>query len=92
MRINTSLIYYGRRGYSDDMLNHDQWLLNASISQSFLKNKALTVQLEAVDILGQRTSENNIITGYSRNYSTTKTFMSYVMLRIGYRFNLGGKK
>lgn len=91
LRINASLIYYGRRGYSDDMLNHDQWLLNAGISQSFLKNKALTVQLEAVDILGQRTSESNFITGYSRNYSTTKTYMSYVMLRIGYRFSLGGK-
>ena len=91
MRINTSFGYYGRRGYADDIMNHDQWLWNATVSQSFLKSKALTLQLEAVDILGRRTSEYSVITPTQRSFSRNKVFQSYVMLHVIYRFDIGGK-
>ena len=91
MRINTSFGYYGRRGYADDIMNHDQWLWNATISQSFLKDNALTLQLEAVDILGQRTSESSAITPTFRSFSCNKVFQSYIMLHVVYRFNINGK-
>ena len=92
MKINTNLIYYTRTGYADDLLNHDQWILNASISQSFLKSKALTLQLEAVDLLKQRTSEYSRLTANGRFFNRTECFLSYIMLHATYKFNIGGKK
>lgn len=92
MTINTSFGLYKRVGYEDDLLNHEQWLWNATISQSLLKNKALTLQLQAVDILRQRTAEYSGTSPSSRDFSRTKTFNSYVMLNAIWRFNVGGKK
>jgi hypothetical protein len=91
MKINTSFMFYGRRGYADDIMNHDQLLWNATVSQSLLKNKALTLQLEAVDILHSRTSEYSLIEPSMRHFSRNEVFFSYVMLHAIYRFNIGGK-
>ena len=91
MKISGSFGLYGRRGYGGDIMNHDQWLWNMTISQSLLKNKALTIQLDAVDILGQRTSENTHISNISRMYSSSKSYLSYVMLSAVYRFDIGRK-
>lgn len=89
MKINTSFMFYGRRGYADDIMNHDQWLWNATVSHSFLKNKALTLQLQAVDILRQRTAEYSFVQPHMRHFSREKVFFSYVMLHAIYRFNIG---
>ena len=88
MKINTQFIYYARSGYADPLMNHPQWILNASISQSFLKSKALTIQLEGTDLLKSRTAERSILSPTSRSYSRTDTFLSYVMLHAIYRFSL----
>ena len=92
MKINTSFMLYGRRGYADEIMNHDQWLWNASISQSMLKNNALTLQLQAVDILHQRTAEYSSVSPQMRYFSRSNVFFSYVMLNAIYRFNIGGAK
>ncbi len=91
MKINTSLGFYGRRGYADEIMNHDQWLWNATVSQSLLKNKALTLQLKAVDLLHQRTAEYSSVSPERRHFARHKVFFSYVMLHAIYRFNIGGK-
>ena len=88
MKINTQFIYYARSGYADPLMNHPQWILNASISQSFLKSKALTIQLEGTDLLKSRTAEESILLPTSRSFSRTDTFLSYVMLHAIYRFSL----
>ena len=88
MKINAQFIYYARSGYADPLMNHPQWILNASISQSFLKSKALTIQLEGTDLLKSRTAEESILSPTSRSYSRTDTFLSYVMLHAIYRFSL----
>lgn len=90
-RINTSFGIYERTGYESELLNHNQVLWNATISQSLLKSKALTLQLEAVDILHQRTAEWSHISPQSRNDGRLETFLSYVMFSAIYRFNVGGK-
>lgn len=89
LRINTGFGLFDRAGYDSEILNHSQWLWNATVSQSLLKSKALTVQLEAVDILHQRTSEWSYLSATSRNFSRTETFHSYLMLSAIYRFNVG---
>ena len=88
MKINSQFIFYGRSGYADPLLNHPQWIINASISQSFLKSKALTIQLEGTDLLKSRTAENCSITPTSRHYNRTQAFLSYIMLHATYRFSI----
>ena len=88
MSIHSNFIFYTRTGYDDALLNHDQWLINASISQSFLKDKALTLQLEAVDLLSQKTSESSNVGTGTRQFGRTETFHSYVMLHAIYKFKL----
>ena len=92
MKINSQCIFYTRTGFSDPMLNHDQWIINASVSQTFLKDKSLTLQLEVTDLLKERTSEFSHLSATSRTFSRTECFLSYVMLHAIYRLNLGGKK
>jgi hypothetical protein len=91
MKINSQCIFYTRTGFSDPMLNHDQWIINASVSQTFLKDKSLTLQLEVTDLLKERTSEFSHLSATSRTFSRTECFLSYVMLHAIYRLNLGGK-
>lgn len=88
MRIGADFTYYGRTGYASELLNHDQWLLNASISQTFLKSKALTVSLQAMDLLHQRTSESSNLSATARAYSRTDAFLSYVLLQVSYKLNI----
>ena len=88
MKINTSVTYHARSGFSDPMFNRDQCIWNASISQSFLKSKALTLQLEGVDLLQQRTSVMTSMSPTSRTYIRTEVYLSYVMLHAVYKFNL----
>lgn len=92
MKINSQCIFYTRTGFSDPMLNHDQWIINASVSQTFLKDKSLTLQLEVTDLLKERTSEFSHLSATSRTFSRTECFLSYVMLHAIYRLNLCGKK
>ncbi len=92
MKINSTLIYYTRTGFADELMNHDQWIVNASISQTFLKDKSLTLQLEVTDLLKERTAEFSHLSATSRTFSRTECFLSYVMLHAIYRLNLGGKK
>lgn len=91
LRISTDICYYRRFNFSDPIMNHRQLLWNANISQTFLKSKALTVQLEAVDILRERTAEFNSLSATGRLYSRVKAFLSYTMLHVIYRFNLKRK-
>lgn len=92
LKLHTSFGLFKRTGYEDEMLNHEQWLWNATVSQSFLKSKALTLQLELVDILHQRTSEYSSHSATERYFRKIDTFLSYAMLHLIYRFNLGGKQ
>lgn len=92
MKINTDFGLYRRSGYDDALLNHEQWLWNITVSQSFLKDKSLTLMFEAVDILKQRTSEYSTLDAYQRSFGRVETFMSYFMLHVVYRLNIGGKK
>lgn len=88
LRLSADMTYYGRRGYASDILNHDQWLLNASVAYSFLKSKALTVQLQAIDLLQQRTNEWNWLSPTHRTFSRTETFLSYVLVQVSYKLNI----
>lgn len=88
LRLSADFTYYGRTGYASELLNHDQWLLNASISQTFLKSKALTVSLQATDLLHQRTAEYSNLSATARSFQRTDVFLSYVLLKVSYKLNI----
>ena len=91
LKLSTSLHYYVNWNYADELMNHAQWLWNISASQSFLKDKRLTVQLDVQDLLHQRTAESSTLSGTARYYGRTRVFLSYAMLHVIYRFSIGGK-
>lgn len=69
------------------------WLLDASLSYSFLKGRSATIELSGRDLLEQRTSYRQQISNNSITNSYIDGVKSYVMLTFNYRFNnMGGSK
>lgn len=67
------------------------WMWNATISQQFLRNKALTLAVKVYDLLNQR---NNIRRNVTANYIDDTRYNSltrYFMVTLSYRFNTFGK-
>lgn len=86
-QIATDLNLYCRRGYSDNTLNTTDWIWNASVSKTFLKNK-LAVKAEGVDILGQVSQVRNAINAQGRTETWVNSMPRYAMLHLIYRFQV----
>lgn len=90
--LSTDLHEQSRRGYSDASLNTNELLWNAQLSQSFLKENALTVSVQWFDILQQQSNLSRTITAMSRTDTEYNSINSYLMFKATYRFNLFGGK
>ena len=90
--ISVSTDFYAlfRNGYSDD-LNSNEFMWNAQISKSFLKNKAAMIRVKIYDILQQQSSLSRSISGTMMSDTETNTLGSYFMVHFVYRFNTLGK-
>lgn len=88
MSIATDLHENSRRGYTDASLNTNELVWNAQISQSFLKNNALTLMIQFYDILRQQSNFSRTVSATSRNDTEYNSINSYAMLHAVYRFNL----
>lgn len=82
---------YCRRGYGNQDLNTDDFVMNGSISQPFLKGK-LIVGLEAFDLFHQLSAVQYTINAQGRTETWNRTLPNYVMLHIVYHFNKQPKK
>ena len=92
MTIRSNINENCRRGYSDENMNTSRLIWNASISQSLLPYRILTLTLRAVDILGQRDDINRSVSATSRTDTQTEMVHSYVMFSANLRFGkFGGK-
>ena len=80
-----------RRGYSSEKLNTDDFLLNASLSQPFLKGK-LVARIDAYDILHQQSSTQYDINAQGRTETWRRSLPNYVMLHLQWMFNKNPKK
>lgn len=81
-----------RRGYNDRSMNNDEFVWNAQVSQSFLKGKPLTISLQYLDILRNRSNFSRAISEFQRTDSENNSINSYAMLHVIFRFNsFGGK-
>ena len=82
---------YSRRGYGSAELNTDDFVLNASISQPFLKGK-LIARIEAFDILHQLSSTQYQVNAQGRIETWYRSLPHYFMAHIVYHFNKNPRK
>lgn len=92
MSLSTDVSEESRRGYDDASMNTNEWIWNAQLSQSFLKNSAATVSVQWYDILRQRSNISRTLSATQRADTWTNAINSYVMVHFIYRLNLLGNK
>ena len=92
MEVATDCNMSSRRGYSAAEMNTDELLWNASLSQSFLKGKALTLKAEIFDILGQQTNISRAVNAFTRTDSRNNAIYQYAMFSAIFRFSIFGGK
>lgn len=94
-RLNTTLSadgnMYSRRGYGSSELNTDDFVLNASISQPFLKGK-LIARIEAFDLLHQLSNTQYSVNAQSRTETWYRSLPHYVMAHLVYHWNRQSSK
>lgn len=88
---NADLTLFSRRGYNDASMNDDNLVCNMSLIRRFLKNKALTVQLQVRDLFGQLSNVRNTVNSQGVTETWYNAMPRYFMLHLGYRFNTMGK-
>lgn len=82
---------FSRRGYGSASLNSDDFVVNASLSQSLLKGK-LVVRLEGFDLLHQISNTRYEVNAQGRLETWTRSLPRYAMLHLVYHWNAGPKK
>lgn len=81
----------GTRGYFNESMNDDRFLLNARVTWKCLKNKG-QLQLEAKDILNQNYLFYGEVTPLRRIEKRDELFNRYVELTFTYNFDAKAKK
>ena len=82
---------YSRRGYGSAELNTDDFVLNASLSQPFLKGK-LIARVEAFDLLHQLSSTQYSVNAQGRTETWYRSLPHYVMFHLVYHWNRNPKR
>ena len=91
MTLAADACMYSRRGYGAASLNRDDFVINASISQSFLSGK-LILRLEGFDLLHQLSPTDYVINAQGRTVTTYRSLPHYLMLHAVWHFNKNPKK
>lgn len=91
LQLATDTKMYSRRGYYSSTMNTDDFVCNASLSRSFLK-ESLTARLEAFDIFHQLSSTDYTLNSQCRIESWRKSIPSYLMLHLSWRWSHMPKK
>lgn len=92
MSFSTDIGPQYRRGYDDANMNTTEIIWNAQLSQSFLRDKALTISAQWFDILGERSNISRNISATMHSDTYTNAIHSYAMFHIIYKLNLVGNK
>ncbi|MBQ0020373.1 MAG: TolC family protein, partial [Bacteroidales bacterium] len=91
MTISADATMYSRRGYGSSNLNTDDFVINASLSQPFLKGK-LIARIEAFDLLHQLSNTQYEVNAQGRTITWYRSLPHYVMAHIVYHWNKNPKK
>lgn len=90
LTISTDVDFSTASGYLSGF-NTTQWLWNAEISYSLLRDRSLTLSVRARDILGQQKSVSRSVSANMISDSETNNLGRYVMFGITWKFNTLGK-
>lgn len=85
MRLSSNFDFLCQRGYTNEDLNRNFLLWNATISQTLLMGR-MTARLTAYDILGQQCNMLRNFTAERRTTTTYNGIHRYVILRVLWRF------
>ncbi len=88
--LSTDISQESRRGYEDASMNTNELIWNAQLSQTFLKDKSLTLSVQWYDILKERSNISRAISAFSRSDSWSNAINSYLMVHVIYQLNLLG--
>lgn len=86
LSLSHRLSYRDAKGYHDDV-KRNLWIWDLSLGYSFLKDQRGTLELEALDLLGQRSTFRRTSTAQSITDILYEGVTSYVMLTFTYKFN-----
>ena len=89
-QISTGMTMNSRRGYNDESMNTNELIWTAQLSQSFLRNNALTLTFQMYDILHQQSTFSRTVSAMQRSDSEYNAITNYAMLHVIYRLNLFG--
>lgn len=90
LNVSTDLDFSASSGYLDGF-NSTQWLWNAEISYSMLRDRSLTVFARANDILHQRKNISRTVNANLISDSETNNLTRYFMFGITWKFSTLGK-
>ena len=82
---------YSRRGYGSSSLNTNDFVLNASLSQSMMKGR-LVARVEGFDLLHRLSQVNYEVNAQGRVETWYRSLPHYLMLHLVYNFNISPKK
>ena len=91
LTVSSDLDFSTASGYSSGF-NTTQWLWNAEIAYSMLRDKSLTLSVSARDILQQRKNINRSVSANQISDSETNDLSRYIMIGLTWKFNSFGKK
>ena len=86
LELSTDIDFSKTSGYSQGY-NSTQWLWNAQLSYSFLKDKSLTIYARAYDILGQNKDISRSVSANMISDNEYNDLTRYVMFGISWTFN-----
>lgn len=83
---NVNAFMYSRRGYSSSVMNRNECVVDASVSQALLHGK-LILKLEGRDIFNQQSATSYEVNAQGRTESWHRILPSYIMLHAVYHFD-----
>ena len=90
--LDTEMMTWSRRGYSDPNMNSDELIWNASLAYAFGKLGQWVVKLEGRDMLRRQSSVRQTVNAQGRTETWYKTIPSYWMMHLIYQFKKAPKK
>ena len=90
--LETDVMAYLRRGYTDASMNTTDWVWNASLSKAFGKRKQWLLRAVGFDILGQLSNIRRTVNAQGRTETWYNTTPAYASLHLTYRFDMKPKK
>lgn len=90
LTLSTDIDFSSASGYQSGF-NTTQWLWNAELSYSLLRDRSLTLSVRASDILGQQKSVSRSVSANMISDSETNNLGRYIMFGITWKFNTLGK-